>query len=178
LNRIKAIVVLVLLGLGLIVATAPGASAATYCGTYTKTWYLSDGSVITIRIMTIKTHLEVCTDGRSVTAAYESVESSFTGPGVTAGWHGGYGPTYRTSFDSNRGAWFSSNGYLRDCESHYTALLCSRSEGYLVNSSVVIQPIVVVKPAAGQLKIGGRVFTFSFSPHDSGGSQVHFNNTI
>ena len=47
-----------------------------------------------------------------------------------------------------------------------------------MNSSVVIQPIVVVKPAAGQLKIGGRVFTFSFSPHNNGRAQVHFNNTI
>jgi hypothetical protein len=49
---------------------------------------------------------------------------------------------------------------------------------FFVNSAVTMQPIIVVTPGAGQLKIGSRVFTFSFTPHNVYPAVVHFNNTI
>jgi hypothetical protein len=163
---------------GLPVAVAPSAQAATYCGTYSKTWYLSDGS-ISVRIMTIRTHLEVCTDNNSVVSSAEATDYSFTGPGIAAGWVGGYSAPYRTGFNSGSGAWYRADGSLRECASHWTAVLCGYTESYFVNSSVVMQPMVVIYPGSSQLKIGTRVFTFSFTPH-CGNSYcgLHFNTTI
>jgi hypothetical protein len=163
---------------GLTALVSPSAQAATNCGTYSKTWYLSDGSV-SLRIMSITTHLEVCNSNGSVSASAESTDYSFTGPGITTGWVGSYGGPYRTNFDSGVGAWYTANGNLRQCASHWTAVLCGYTEAYFVNSSVVMQPMVVVNPGPGQLKIGNRVFTFSFSPH-CGNSHcgVRFNTTI
>jgi hypothetical protein len=157
---------------------APAASATTYCGTYTKTWYLSDGSV-PVRLMVIRTHLEVCTNNYDITSTAESTEYSFTGPGILAGWQGSYGDAYRTGFTSSIGAWYHASGYLRDCMSHWTRLFCSLTESYFVNSSVVLTPILVIYPGPGQLRIGRRVFTFSFTPHcGNSACRVRFNTTI
>ncbi|MDP9094877.1 MAG: hypothetical protein M3N95_18560 [Actinomycetota bacterium] len=177
-KRIEILMVALAMTAGLALLVGPSAHAATNCGTYSKTWFLSDGSV-SLRIMSITTHLEVCNSDGSVSTSAESTDYSFTGPGISTGWVGSYGGSYRTNFDSASGGWYRANGNLRQCASHWTAVLCGYTESYFVNSSVVMQPMVVVRAGPGQLKIGSRVFTFSFSPH-CGNSHcgVRFNTSI
>ena len=84
---------MVVLALGVVLAgstvviSAPTAYAGTWCKTMSKTWYLSDGAV-SLRLMAIRTYLEVCTDNRSITDASETTTYSFTGPAETLGWVG------------------------------------------------------------------------------------------
>jgi len=162
---------------GLLVAVAAPAQAVTSCGSTTKTWYLSDGS-ISLRLAVIKTHLEVCTDNRSVTTTAASTSLSWTGPGIATGWDGFYHPPYRISFNSNSGGYYRAEGMLHNCESHWSHIFCSRAENYHVDFVVTMQPIVVIRPGPGQMKIGSRVFTFSFTPHNHAGSGIRFNTTI
>ena len=152
---------MVVLALGVVLAgstvviSAPTAYAGTWCKTMSKTWYLSDGAV-SLRLMTIRTYLEVCTDNRSITDASETTTYSFTGPAETLGWVGSYGPAVRTGFDASKSANFRANG-----------------------SSVTLRPIVVVSPTGpDEAVVGRRVFSWSFTPHNGSGSHVHFNTTI
>jgi hypothetical protein len=173
--KITRMLLVLAMAVGMMALATPTAQAATYCGTYTKTWYLSDGSV-SLRVAWIKTHLEVCSNNSSIVSTAESVESGVTGPGTTAGFVVRYGLAYRTSSGSTS-AHYTSNGSLKDCVPYFLTF-CSRAENIFVNSAVGMQPTIVVRPGPGQLKIGSRVFTFSFTPHDVYPAVVHFNNTI
>ena len=175
---------MVVLALGVVLAgstvviSAPTAYAGTWCKTMSKTWYLSDGAV-SLRLMTIRTYLEVCTDNRSITDASETTTYSFTGPAETLGWVGSYGPAVRSGFDASKSANVRANGYLKDCPNHWVAVLCGYAENFFVNSSVTLRPIVVVSPTGpDEAVVGRRIFSWSFTPHNGSGSHVHFNTTI
>ena len=43
---------------------------------------------------------------------------------------------------------------------------------------MTLEPVVVVRPGANQLKVGTRIFTWSFTPHNVSPAVVHFNTTI
>jgi hypothetical protein len=148
------------------VGVATSASAGTTCLTRTRHWAIRDGSV-PVNVGWIELHVQVCTNGTSLTSSSGSTDSDITGPGTTAGFVLHVGSTQQTTFASGGfGGGHADhlvNSTLRDCLPGGITVWCSYSENFQVTSHVAMLNALNVKAVkSDQVVLHGRVFEFTW----------------